>query len=396
MQVEPGTFPTLLRQNVAIALDDLIKKHGPNITSQAPAELLAAGRWEGKQYGIPRNIDKRGITEAGMLARKDILQELGIAAPLNVDQFYAALQKVKQGKPGIIPYSYEAGPIPVGILSGFGLTDDWHKRDGKWVLDIKTPAYLECVTFLNKLYREGLLDQEMPAMKMANRREKFAAGKVAFIHYGSGDYYMFDALKKNVPGAAYLYMAVLQDRSGKGHINVLSGYNAVSFVPKTARYAVDAIKWINTTVEPATFRTAYIGTEGQTFQIVDGQYRPIFPAFNDFNKRYYFFALYDDAMAPTYWKGRLWKTPLTAESYLAIDKLNEPSKEVSPVAFAPQFASVAQYGDVAALYKNDEILKFIVGTRSLSEWGRFLQELDAKGGAQIEKEQSAWLASSGK
>lgn len=121
-------------------------------------------------------------------------ENLGVKVPTTLDEFYEYLKAVKEGdankngdvndeipltgkyNPQIDPY-YDAF-IPV--LTGFGLTERRYEAvNGKVQYNPTVPVYKEFLKYMNKLYTEGLLDQEYFSQTDDQRKAKQAQGLVA-------------------------------------------------------------------------------------------------------------------------------------------------------------------------------------------------------------------------
>lgn len=390
----------LIGQGIMQPMDDLIGKQGTNVRKALPDSVLSVGRLDGKQMALPLNIANRGFSTKALLVRQDLLDKNGLKQPRTVEELYAALKTLKENEKNLVPLTYDAGingtSVPLAILSGFGSTGDWMKVGGAWTAPVKQKAMQDAVTFMAKLYAEGLLDPEMPAMKRASKVEKFTAGKAAFIDYDAWESGILQPLLDTVPGSKYVYIPVLENSAGKGFVLARAGYENFTMMPKNAPNPVHAMRWINATLDDVNFLKLYLGTEGVTYQVKDGAYFPILPAFNDHNSIWFYFVSFVDNKVADYWQARARKSPLVAESYLTVDKLNAAYEQVSPLAFAPKFKKQAELSASVNQYVNDEILKFIVGARPMSDWNVFLGEYDKKGGAEIDDEIAVWLNANAK
>jgi len=126
---------------------------------------------------------------------------LGVKVPATLDEFHDYLKAVKTGdanKDGKtddeIPLGGKYNPqgdsffdcfIP--ILTGFGLSERRYEAvNGKVQYNPATKVYKEFLTYMNKLYREGLIDPEYFSQTDDQRKAKQAQGKVAaFTDYAA-------------------------------------------------------------------------------------------------------------------------------------------------------------------------------------------------------------------
>lgn len=64
--------------------------------------------------------------------------------------------------------------------------------------------------------------------------------------------------------------------------------------------------------------------------------------------------------------------------------------EVNPIAFAPSFDGISDKVKVVQEYALQEATKFIAGARSLDEFDAFVEEMNAKGSAEIVEAYNQW------
>lgn len=96
---------------------------------------------------------------------------------------------------------------------------------------------------------------------------------------------MLESLKQNNPSAAMKYITPLNGSDGLPNIAVSLGAGTYDVIPKTSKHAEDAIKFTNLRSDPDTFVKTYIGEEGKHYEIKDGRYYPILPAFDELIER---------------------------------------------------------------------------------------------------------------
>ncbi len=159
------------------SLDDLAKKYAPTWINELPKSLYDDTKSEadGKLYGIPGGYllpwllkSKDDVGAYTYNVRKDYYNALGQPDITTLDGFYQALKKFKlkyptiNGKPSI--------PLHLGtngvegmttLMYSFGIQDYYVKPDKKTVtMNLFDPKYKEYMLFMNKLYRENLIDPE--------------------------------------------------------------------------------------------------------------------------------------------------------------------------------------------------------------------------------------------
>lgn len=130
---------------------------------------------DGGYYVIPR---PRPLVRLGTIIRQDWLDNVGLTEPATVDEFYTMLKAFKEQDPdqngvddtyGILFYENN---VPSEIFSWFGAPNQWKvDENGSFIKDVETPEYREALTFVRKLYSEGLINQNF-AIAVRNEARK--------------------------------------------------------------------------------------------------------------------------------------------------------------------------------------------------------------------------------
>jgi multiple sugar transport system substrate-binding protein len=134
---------------------------------------LSSGQANGVQYGLPWTTGS-----IGLVANREILDNAGVTElPATIDEFEAALEKIKAYDPDIIPY---AGMTDIG-----GLKDimPWIWTFGGQVIDENGNVLLGDEASVAALeWYKSLIDQGYvaPDMDRFTARQLFSQGKVAF------------------------------------------------------------------------------------------------------------------------------------------------------------------------------------------------------------------------
>jgi putative aldouronate transport system substrate-binding protein len=145
---------------------------------------------DNKTYIYPTQMSFQTNFPLGYNIRQDWLKQVGMSYPKSIDEFYQLLKAFKEkikptsGQP-VIPLAFTPGLNAREfwwVVPWFG--DDaatWSKdKDGNYTLKQYTdiPHLQDMVAFFNKLYREGLLDQEAFVIKDVQLKEKISQDRV--------------------------------------------------------------------------------------------------------------------------------------------------------------------------------------------------------------------------
>ena len=157
-----------------LPLDDLIEKYAPNLkqyildNNEVHAQTAAS---DGKIYGIPMLTAVR--TAMGYCIRQDWLDDLGLNVPVTIDDWYNVLTAFKTNDlngngagdvtPLILDRAWENYFNNFADAWGIelnGNNDYWMVKDGKVVFAPILPETKEYLATMAKWYAEGLIDQE--------------------------------------------------------------------------------------------------------------------------------------------------------------------------------------------------------------------------------------------
>ncbi|THF80399.1 extracellular solute-binding protein [Cohnella fermenti] len=153
-------------------LDDYIDQYMPNLKA-AMAEMPDLKKLstfpDGKIYSLPARLPSRPYASQQPVINKEWLDKLGLKAPTTLDELYTVLKAFKEQDPNgnqkadEIPYS-DTKDIDMNLFTPFGITDlrgnHMMIKDGKPEYIPTSDNYKAAITWANKLYAEGLIDQE--------------------------------------------------------------------------------------------------------------------------------------------------------------------------------------------------------------------------------------------
>lgn len=201
------------KQGVFIPLNDLIDKYAPNFKkalNDLPYLKNSVTAPDGNIYALPQINECYHCDNAQKLwINKAWLDKLGLKMPTTTDEFYEVLKAFKErdpngnGKKDEIPLTGSddmwAGNIASFLMNSFIIDDQIDKdsgtflqvKDGKVDLVANKPEWKQGLLYLNKLYKEGLIDpasftQNADAIQqLANREDANVMGAIttALISY---------------------------------------------------------------------------------------------------------------------------------------------------------------------------------------------------------------------
>ncbi|MGG1519354.1 extracellular solute-binding protein [Paenibacillus oryzisoli] len=294
----PANPVTHADDGLIIPLNDLIDKYAPNIkkyfeTYPQIRKLLTAP--DGKIYALTNDVSGSGVADPqGWLIRKDWLDKLGLKEPTTLDEWYTVLKAFKEKDPN---GNGKADEIPLapnyswGGLSNFGKALGLHLGDysddysvdanGKVKYDWLDPKAGELVTWLAKLYKEGLIHPEFVTKKTpAQVLPDISLDKVGATQGFVNATAKFEAAV-NKPGVDWIMTVPPANAGVKGwyeKYGPISGYYGITKDAKNPEVAIKWLDYIFASEEGARMQS--YGVEGISYTMVNGK-----PQFTDFVKK---------------------------------------------------------------------------------------------------------------
>jgi len=172
-----------------IPLDHYYEKY-EGYRTNVSKEVVDFTRINGKIYGIlnwPKNKEWKGYG-SGMILNDELYKQLGSPKLDTLDQFYDYLKLVKSNTQGIIPLQPGAGELTFGMIwscygeervpvETYGIM--LRPIDGKLRHVINDPKFPDFISYLRKLYKEGLISQEYAIEMPEPVKDKLKRQKVA-------------------------------------------------------------------------------------------------------------------------------------------------------------------------------------------------------------------------
>mgnify|MGYP000884863193 FL=1 len=393
LKLNSQQYNMLTAQKALLPLDDLLEKYGQRILEVIKEETWEAAKVDGKIYGVPEVPPAPNVNHV-ILARKDILDELNLAVPETVDEFYDVLKTIRKEK-NMLPLAMAQHNFALSVVtSGFGIYHAWMEVDGAITHQVEHPKMKEYVEFMAKLYEENLIDQDFPVNATQHVVEKFTSGRAAMIPFAWWQApAVLAALEQNVPGSEWVVIPPLKDESGNRGIEVDGGILWFVGIPQGAKNVEDVVKWWNAKLELDNHKYIALGDEGVHYYEENGAYFPILPVFEDErNMANWSLTGVDQELYPTYWASRVRKNAHMSKVYDAMQELRQWGS-VNPVAWAPALPTVSKYTQSLNLLTQDNLVNFIAGGDDVRNYGDFVDAWRASGGQESTVEVNNWYQS---
>jgi putative aldouronate transport system substrate-binding protein len=144
-----------------------------------PTAAWAMGVFGGKLLGIP--WERSPYTNA-MFARQDILDELGLEHPTDLEELLAIAEEVND--PANNRWAFAS--IDQTIQEAMGVPTLWKVEDGKLVHKFETEAFAAAIEFTRNVFDKGLVHPDYVADRLTNAKEIIGSGQAVFFEDGIG------------------------------------------------------------------------------------------------------------------------------------------------------------------------------------------------------------------
>lgn len=268
-------------------LNTLIDEYAPDFRQIIPESMIKWYTHEDENwYAFPNFFwaeehmtDRVPLqTNAGMYARQDIMNELGISPEdFNTqDGMVEALSKVRDARlefDGFPVRPLALGPQVIGDLgwvwtSFFAVPRE--DSEGNIVDMRRQPEYLELMKFLNRLYREGLMYDENFVDQRQQITERKAVGEIFAFVGNTADYVSAIRDVYNIdPQAQFVPVGPVRRKDGAEPILVSSGTAGwqVNLVSANTEHPDRAIRLLHYLYSEEGQMVTSFGVEGVTYTI---------------------------------------------------------------------------------------------------------------------------------
>lgn len=391
---------------IFLNLSPLIDQYAPNFKKRLESEPEANKlKVNGNFYGFPIMARKSAAANVGNfpMIRTDVLQELNLKTPTTFEELYEVLKAFKKAYPDSYPWTMRSGSAYnlrfLAYAFGSGYTIYYEPKKDKYLYGPAYPEFKEVITFLAKLYKEKLLDPNFTNLTAQQWQQNLSSGKSLFFY----DNYTFavnynSALQQVNPKAKFDMLPLFKDASGnkRNYMDNPSSFNsfAISSKVKNPEEIVKMFDWMYSD-EGADITN--FGVPGEHFTRSGDKVtisQSLLNQFKDKQDPYRamqsflgtgllaFSTFTDDTPMLTI-------SPPELKTWSDAVKQQKDRKEVIEKPLDPPFndeevEKLKQLTTKVDTVVTQNIDKFILGSRPLSELDAFAKEVIASGSAEIE------------
>lgn len=190
----PGDPQAAINDGVIIDLDDVMANNAPNFSklmAEHPDVDKRVKTVNGSYYCFPflRGLESPNITQfsAGMILRKDVLDELGLEMPETIDEWETVLRAFKEA--GFeAPFVTRNEWMKDVWSPGFDNWGDFYVEDGTVKNGLIEASRKDFISKMHDWYEEGLIDRDWLVADKASNQTYFTTGKSAAVYapFGQG------------------------------------------------------------------------------------------------------------------------------------------------------------------------------------------------------------------
>ena len=285
--LKPAELKEIGQQGAVVAINeylDMLPNFKRLYIDENPWVIASYGDQNGNIYSWPIYNMNRDVNH-GLMARKDIMDELGIQEWTTTEEFYQALKTMKAAYPNSFPFaSKNKEYIFRDLAYGWGIGGSnypayYDEADGTWKFATIQDAHKEQLDFLKKLYDEKLLDPEFLTDTPDSWTAKMTTDKsfVTWDWIGRLDLF-YNQIKDTNPNYNLRYMNPV---GPTGNIRTLPKIDAnfgITVADNANKEA--ALKLLDYLTSPSGAELVTLGVEGVNFNWgTDG--KPVYPELAD-------------------------------------------------------------------------------------------------------------------
>jgi len=281
IDVSESIFKSLLPQEILLDLTDYIEANDAisALVKNNPAAVQPYNVGDAT-YGIAnRNMETMVVWMRG-----DLMEDLNLKQPANIEEFEEMLRAIKAAYPDMIPLTAPGKLDEVWnlVANYFGVPTGFVKNaDGKLVDYTLTEEYKEFMDTVKRWYADGLIDKEVPTLTAYGTvRDKFTSGQAASVIMWNSNYAtLYNAMVKNGIDGTIVGIEPIDNPESGGVFGLT--YKGASTAHVMTVGAGDQAQQIFDTLYTWWFTdydgitTTVFGPEGFTYEVVDGVYNQL-------------------------------------------------------------------------------------------------------------------------
>jgi len=388
---KPGNFEDYCEQGAFLPFDDYeeflpdYKKFWANVPENEMWMYNTRKDSDGKVYFSPIYGLERSTNIRGWLYRKDILDKHGLKTPETIDDLYTVSKKLKELYPDSYPFCIRTAQRNFDVIGAsweeyfnHGVYYDFATET--WKYGAREETMYDIVEFFKKMVEEKLAPSDCFTINTSSWQELVATDRGFIFPEYQVRIDFFNSLARQA-NPEFTIAAMVPPKT-EGGVAKVNKYNyppqglIVANTNDKARIA-NAFRYVNWFYTDEACELVSWGKEGETYEVVNGERKFIVDGAGQtaqslygINTRGTNMRFDPDAIGATISKEQYEVTDFLLEH--TVDELNpllwmslstEQSKELADLTVSIQTVV------------SENLNKFVIGQRPLSEWDQFQTEL---------------------
>lgn len=388
---KPGSFADFCAQGAFLAFDDYPEllpdynefwENVPEDEKWMRDTRLAA---DGKIYYSPMHGLDRITNIRGWLYRKDVFEKHNLKTPETIDELYEVCKELKKIYPDSYPFCLRSALNNINIIGSswkeyFYFNQYYDFNAEKWSYGAREEVMLDVITFLNKMISEKLAPADCFTINTTSWQELVTTGRGFIMPEYQTRIDFFNSLART-QNPEFTISATLPPKAegGVDKVNKFNNPPQGMAVVNTgdANGIANAFRYVNWFYTDDAIELVSWGKEGETFETVDGVKKFItgdgtktIDMLYGINTRGAQIAFDPDAVKETVSEEQYELTDFLLEH--TVDNLN-PEMWLS--LSDEETKEIADLSTTIDTLVRENLQKFAIGQRSLSEWDAFQTEL---------------------
>lgn len=249
------------------ALDLTEALAGPEWAGRFATASLEPFQFEGKQFGIPVNVDAKY-----MVYSKAIFAKHGLTEPKTFAEFTALLDKLVAA--GEVPIAYGnqapwAATHYIGDLFAKMVPDDVRNADYQLLAEpdqlYTHPGYVEALALYKSMSDKGYFNKGSNALTHQAARGSFIAGRAAMVYLELVEFYMMAGTPLEAEGWGFFPMPAIEGAAGSN--DLLTGAPDGFLLSSKTEHPAEALAFLNFITSPEQ-AAKYVKTTGMTSAVI--------------------------------------------------------------------------------------------------------------------------------
>lgn len=236
---------------------------------------------DGHMYQLPMDIMEEKVNRKQQFIRKEVFEKLHLDIPETWEELYQDCLIIKSQYPDSYPVGvvYGTGNMLDMLAPSFGTSGGWGARrdfyhydqeNSRWVFAPETEEYKNMLIFLNRLYRDGILDPDFSSISSDMYYDKLASNQYVFAiaEWPNYDADVISRLQTTDPDAQWVPVYPLAGPNGAftARTNWYTQGCVFSADLKDSEKFPAFLNWINWLFSEEGIDLLAYGIEGESYQ----------------------------------------------------------------------------------------------------------------------------------